>query len=523
MTISSPWPSQAPYPKQHASEWLRQVAEQQPDRTALIGPDERFHSFGEVWDASRRIARMLQEDAGVRKGEVVAIFAANSPEYVVAMHGILLAGGVVTTVNPLLKQRELVHQLSDSGAVAVFGMRELLSVVGMVRDELSALRRTYAIDDIWDMAAAAAGYVEPVAIDSEKDLAALPYSAGTTGLPKGVMLTHYNVSSNVRQSLATDLWQPGAVSVDFLPFHQVYGLIAVLNTGLANGAAQVVIPRFDAHLVLYLIHKYSVTDLFVVPPALRSLIDLAEQGQKYDTSSLRFIFSATAPLVARTAEAAQRLFMCPVIQGYGLTETSPIANATPVSKPKLDSVGPPVSDTAEKVVGTETGREVAAGEVGELMVKGPQVMQGYWKQPEATAQAITDDGWLRTGDICRFDEDGYVYVVDRKGDTINYKGYQVAPAELEAVLRQHPSIMDAAVIPKSDVIAGEIPKAFVVARPGQRPTTRDVMQFVEERVAPHKRIREVEFVWEIPKTATGEILRRELIERERAQSREPTQ
>ena len=166
---------------------------------------------------------------------------------------------------------------------------------------------------------------------------------------------------------------------------------------------------------------------------------------------------------------------------------------------------------------------MAAGEVGELLVKGPQVMRGYWKQPEATSQAITDDGWLGTGDICRFDEDGYVYVVDRKGDTIDYKGYQVAPAELEAVLRRRPSVMDAAVIPKSDVVAGEIPKAFVVARPGQRPTTRDIMQFVEERVAPHKRIREVEFVWEIPKTATGEILRRELIERERAQSRESTQ
>jgi long-chain acyl-CoA synthetase len=523
MTISSPWPSQAPYPKQHASEWLRQVAEQQPDRTALIGPDERFHSFGEVWDASRRIARMLQEDVDVRKGQVVAIFAANSPEYVVAMHGILLAGGVVTTVNPLLKQRELVHELSDSGAVALFGSRENLPLVGMVKGELTALRRTYAIEDTWDMAAAASGYAEPVTVDPEKDLAALCYSSGTTGLVKGVMLTHYNLSSNVRQILSTDLWQAGAVSVDFLPFHEVYGLIAVLNAGLASGAAQVIIPRFDAHLVLYLIHKYSVTDLFVVPPALRSLIDLAEQGKKYDTSSLRFIFSAAAPVLPRTAEAAQRLFMCPVIQGYGLTETSPIANVSPLGKPKLDSVGPPVSDTAEKVVGTETGRELAAGEVGELLVKGPQVMQGYWKQPEATAQAITDDGWLRTGDICRFDEDGYVYVVDRKGDTINYKGYQVAPAELEAVLRQHPSVMDAAVIPKGDVVAGEIPKAFVVARPGQRPTTRDIMQFVEERVAPHKRVREVEFVWEIPKTAAGDILRRELIERERAQSQESTQ
>jgi acyl-CoA synthetase (AMP-forming)/AMP-acid ligase II len=520
MTITSPWPSQEPYPKRHLSDCLREHAEQEPDKTALIGPDERFYSVGEVWDASRRLARMLQEEAGIRKGEVVAIFAVNSPEYVVAVHGILLAGAVVTTVNPLFKERELVTQLSDCGAVALFGMRALLPLVDMVRGELPLLRRTYAVADIWDMAEEAGGYAEPVTIDPEKDLAALPYSSGTTGLPKGVMLTHRNLCGNVRQILATDLPQPGAVSLDFLPFHQTYGLIRVMNVGLASASAQVIIPRFDAHLILYLIHKYSVTDLFVVPPALRSLIDLAEQGQKYDTSSLRFIMSGGAPLLRRTVEAAERLFGCPVIQGYGLTEASAITNESPLSRPKVDSVGTPVSDTTEKVVSTETGRELAAGEAGELLVRGPQVMQGYWNQPDATAEVLDADGWLRTGDICRFDEDGYVYVLDRKKDTINYKGYQIAPAELEAVLRQHPSVMDAAVIPKSDVIAGEIPKAFVVARPGQRPTTRDVIQFVEDRVAPHKRIREVEFVWEIPKATTGEILRRELIERERAQSQE---
>ncbi|MGQ9571905.1 MAG: AMP-binding protein [Dehalococcoidia bacterium] len=520
MVITSPWPSQAPYPKRHLSECLQEHAEQQPDKTALIGPDERFYSFGEVWDASRRLARLLQEEANLSKGEVVAIFAVNSPEYVVAVHGILLAGGVVTPVNPLFKERELVSQLSDSGAVALFGMRALLPLVDMVKGELPALRRTYAAADIWDMVAETSGYAEPVAIDPDKDLAALPYSAGTTGLPKGVMLTHSNLCSNVRQILAAGLTTPGAVSLDFLPFHQTYGLIRVMSVGLANASAQVIIPHFDAHLVLYLIHKYSVTDLSVVPTALRSLMDLAEQGKKYDTSSLRFIVSGAAPLAARTAEAAQRLFMCPVVQAYGLTESTAITNETPLSRPKLESVGPPLSDTEERIVSTETGGELAAGEVGELLVRGPQVMQGYWNQPEATVEALTADGWLRTGDICRFDEDGYLYMLDRKKDTITYKGYQVAPAELEAVIRQHPSVMDAAVIPKADVVAGEIPKAFVVARPGQRPTTRDIIQFVEERVAPYKQVREVEFVWEIPKSPAGEILRRVLIERERAKSQE---
>jgi len=523
MTISSPWPSQAPYPKRQLTDCLREPAERQPDGTALIGPDERFYSFGEVWDAALRMARVLQEEVGVRKGEVVAIFADNCPEYVVAVHSILLAGGVVTTVNPRFRERELIHQLSDCGAVAVFCMPGNCPLVGMVRDELPALRSAFPIIDIWDKAAEAGGYAEPVAIDPEKDLAFLPYSSGTTGLPKGVMLTHQNVCSNVSQNLAAGLAQPGAVSLDFLPFYQIFGLIPVMNVGLANAKAQVIIPSFDPHLVLYLIHKYSVTDLFVVPPALRNLIDLAEQGQKYDTSSLRFIISGAARLLPRTAEAAQRLFSCPVTQGYGLTETSPTTNLNPLNRPKPDSVGPPVSDTKEKVVSTETGKELSTGEIGELLIQGPQVMLGYWNQPEATANALSEDGWLRTGDICSFDEDGYVYVVDRKKDAINYKGAEIAPAELEAVLRQHPCVLDAAVIPKSDPIAGQVPKAFVVARPGQRATKSDIMQFVENRVAPHKRIREVEFVWEIPKTATGEILRRELIQRERARSEGPSE
>ena len=454
---------------------------------------------------------------------MVAVFADNCPEYVVAVHSILMAGGVVTTVNPRFRERELIHQLGDCGAVAVFCAPANCPLVGMVRDELPALRNSFPITDIWDKAAEARGLAEPVAIDPDKDLAFLPYSSGTTGLPKGVMLTHHNVCANVTQNLAAGLSQPGAVSLDFLPFYQIFGLIPVMNVGLANAKAQVIIPSFDPHLVLYLIHKYSVTDLFVVPPALRNLIDLAEQGQKYDTSSLRFIISGAARLQPRTAEAGQRLFSCPVIQGYGLTETSPTTNLNPLNRPKLDSVGPPVSDTKEKVVSTETGKELSTGEIGELLIQGPKVMLGYWNQPEATANALTEDGWLRTGDICSFDEDGYVYVVDRKKDAINYKGYEVAPAELEAVLRQHPCVMDAAVIGKSDPVAGQVPKAFVVARPGQRATKSDIMQFVENWVAPHKRIREVEFVWEIPKTATGEILRRELIQRERARSEGPSE
>jgi long-chain acyl-CoA synthetase len=238
--------------------------------------------------------------------------------------------------------------------------------------------------------------------------------------------------------------------------------------------------------------------------------------ERFDTSSLRLISSGAAALPLEVGERAKAIFKCIVTQGYGMTETSPTINANPFERIKLESSGPPFPDTLEKIVSLDTGEELPLGEVGELMVKGPQVMKGYWKNPEETADCLSEDGWLRTGDIARFDEDGYVYLVDRKKEMIKYKGFQVAPAELEALLHEHPAVLDAAVIPKPDMAGGEIPKACVVRRPGVEVTPEEIMAFVAERVAPYKKVREVEYLTEIPKTASGKILRRELIERERA-------
>jgi acyl-CoA synthetase (AMP-forming)/AMP-acid ligase II len=515
MPISGPWPSQAPYPKNHLSDLLRDSAEQRGDKTALIGPDEKAYTFRDVWDASRKIARMLH-DAGVGKRQAVGILSPNCAEYAPALHGILLAGGIATTLNPLYREREIAHQLHDAEAVACFVARPLVPLVNAARHDVPSLRHIYVLDDAWEMAAEVKGEPEPVELDYEKDIAVLPYSSGTTGLPKGVMLSHYNISSNLRQVMATELVRVGeAVFLDFLPFYHIYGLVILLNAGLHAGATQVILPRFDPEVTLHLIEKYHVTDLFAVPPALLALVHFPG-AERFDTSSLRYILSGAAPLPPEVGIQAGRRYGCAILQGYGMTETSPTTNSSPLERVKMTSVGPPVADTLEKIVDLESDEELAIGGVGELLVQGPQVMGGYWRRPDATAETMTKDGWLRTGDIARMDEDGYVYILDRKKEMIKYKGYQVAPAELEAVLMEHPDVRDAAVVPQPHFESGERPKAFVVLHDGAHLSADALMQFVSERVAPYKKVREVEFLDAIPKNPSGKILRRDLIDRERA-------
>ena len=515
--MGSPWPSQAPYEKHHFSDLLKRTAERLPDKTAFIGGDESLYTFGQIWDAAQRTARMLQDDAGVKKGETTAILAPNCPEYAVALHGSLLTGAKVTTLNPLYKEREVQHQLDDADAVVVFVSKLFAPVLAAVRDDLPKVRKVYEIEDIWNLASGHKPDPDPVEIDPEKDIAVLPYSSGTTGLPKGVMLTHYNLTSNLKQLMATGLIDEHSVLLAFLPFFHIYGLMVLLNSSLESGATCLVMPRFDPDQTLAFIEKYKVTDFFVVPPALLALTHHPKLGEA-DLSSLRFIFSGAAPLPPEVATMAAERFGCPVFQGYGMTETSPLTNTVPIDAPKDNSVGPAVADTEEKIVNLETGDELPAGEIGELLIRGPQVMQGYWKNPDATAETILDDGWLRSGDLCYMDGDGYLFIVDRIKEMIKYKGYQVAPAELEGVIMEHPAVLDAAVIPKRDFEAGEVPKAFVVLKPGQEASAEDIMAFVAEQVAPYKKLRELEFAESIPKSAAGKILRRELIEQERAKT-----
>ena len=513
MLITSPWMSLEPYPRMNLAHFVERHGRRFGDKAAVISTEGKEYSFLHVHEWSRRVGRFLQEK-GVKKGDRVGLFSTNCPEYFVAFFAILHAGGVATPLNSMYREREVHHQMADSGAVLLLAGRSMLPVAQAAATELPRLKAVYCLDDVWEWAADTPPEPAPVEINALEDLAVLPYSSGTTGLPKGVMLTHFNITSNIRQSLTLGYTTSYSVAVDFLPFYHIYGLTVLMNCGLVVGQTQVVMPSFNPELLMSLIEKHKVTDMFVVPPALLIMLNHPSFG-KFDTSSLKFIYAGAAPLPAELGEQARRAFNCALVEAYGLTETSPVINTPPVHMITPGSVGPPVSDTEEKIVDLDTGEELPTGKAGELLVRGPQIMKGYWNQPEATAEALTEDGWLRTGDIAFADELGYIRIVDRKKEMIKYKGYQIAPAELESLLLDHPAVLDAAVIPKRQPDGSETPKAFVVLRPGMDCTSEEIQAFVEERVAPYKKIRDVEFLDVIPKSLSGKILRRELIERER--------
>jgi len=515
MIVSGYWPSQVPYEEIPLPELLRRSAERFGDKPALIGADGTTRTYRELWSYARKVARFLQ-DHGIEKGDKVGIFSPNHVDYASVFYGTLLAGATVTTLNPLYREREIEHQLDDAEAVALFVFSPMAEPVEAARRNLPRLRHVWPIDGLPDLLGGVPEEYRPVEINPREDVAVLPYSSGTTGLPKGVMLTHYNISCAVKQCLATEQLTSDAVGLCVLPFFHIYGMTVLLSVGLALGTTGVVMMRFDVEQMLQLVGKYGITNLYLAPPALLAMANVPNPS-RFDTSCLRVVVSAAAPLPPEVAERLKSIYDCLVSQGYGLTETSPTANTNPLDRIKLESCGPPMADTFEKIVSLDTGEELPAGEVGEVAVQGPQVMKGYWKRPKETSECLSEDGWLLTGDIGWLDEDGYLYIVDRKKEMIKYKGYQVAPAELEAVLHEHPSVLDAAVIPKPHLEGGEIPKALVVLREGCEASPEELMAFVAEKVAPYKKIREVEYVSEVPKSPAGKILRRDLIERERAE------
>ncbi len=514
MVVSGYWPSQAPYEEIPLPELLRRSAERFGDKPALIGADGPTRTYGELWTYARKVARFLQ-DQGIGKGDKVGIFSPNHVDYASVFYGALLAGATVTTLNPLYREREIEYQLNDAQAVALFVFSPMGAAVEAARQHLPHLRHAWPIDNLPDLLDDVPEEYRPVDINAREDVAVLPYSSGTTGLPKGVMLTHYNITSNVKQSLAARRLTSDVVGLCVLPFFHIYGMTVLLGAGLASGGTGIVMMRFDAEQMLHLVGKHRMTNLYLAPPALLAMANVPNPS-RFDTSSVRAIHCGAAPLPLEVAERARSIYGCPVSQGYGLTETSPTTNTNPLDRIKLESCGPPVADTFEKIVSLDTGEELSTGEVGEMVVRGPQIMKGYWQRPQETSECLSEDGWLLTGDIGWLDEDGYLYILDRKKEMIKYKGYQVAPAELETLLHEHPAVLDVAIIPKPHLEGGEIPKAFVVLREGFEASPEELMAFVAEKVAPYKKIREVEYLTEIPKTASGKILRRDLIEQERA-------
>lgn len=499
-------------------------AEGRADKPALIdGPTGRVVTYGQWASGVRRVAAGLAQ-RGFGKGCVLAICSPNLPEYSMAFHGALLAGGTVTTANPLYTADELASQLNDSGA-------RLLVTISPLLDKAREAASRAGIEELLVFGEAAgatpfaallaeAGPVPEVSIDPREDVAALLYSSGTTGLPKGVMLTHRNVVANTLQSCgAFDTVGGDDVLAGVLPFFHCYGLVVILNMALYNGATVICIPRFELEAFLGLLQKYGVTVAHLVPPIVLALAKHPAVAQ-YDLSKLELIVSGAAPLGAGVAAACADRLGCTLLQGYGLTETSPVTHvsASRAGISKLGSIGGPVSNTECMVASLVDHRELAANEQGEICIRGPQVMKGYLNRPDATAAMIDADGWLHTGDIGYADADGDFFIVDRVKELIKYKGLQIAPAELEAVLLTHPAVADAAVIPIPDEEAGEVPKALVLLKADATP--EELMAFVAQRVAPYKKIRKIEIIDQIPKTASGKILRRVLVDRERGRRAE---
>jgi acyl-CoA synthetase (AMP-forming)/AMP-acid ligase II len=518
MILRSRWPD-VEIPDRALTPYVFEHVEQRVSVPALIeGPTGRTLTYGALHRDIRRFARGLA-DRGFRRHDVFAICCPNVPEYAVAFHGVASAGGASTTVNPLYTPGELHRQLVDSKA------RFLLTMPPFLQSAKEGAKDT-AVQEVFLLGGGDGatpyealldndGDAPHITINPAEDLVALPYSSGTTGLNKGVMLTHRNLVANLAQvqSVFCNDTKEGDVGVGLLPFFHIFALMVILNLNLRNGATTVTLPRFELQQFLETLSKHRVTFAHVVPPIVLALSKQPLVDQ-YDLSSLRWILSGAAPLGADLAESCATRLHCRVIQGYGLTETSPTTHVNPPDeRNRPGMVGLAVPNTECKIVDPATGQALGPGQDGELWMRGPQVMKGYLNNPQATAAVIDDDLFFHSGDIARVDEDGYFRIVDRVKELIKYKGLQIAPAELEALLLSHPAVADAAVVPMPDEEAGEVPKAFVVKR--GEVSESELMTWVADRVAPYKKLRAVEMLDLIPKSPSGKILRRVLVERER--------
>jgi acyl-CoA synthetase (AMP-forming)/AMP-acid ligase II len=453
---------------------------------------------------------------GVHPGDVLALCAPNCIEFAVAWFAAASIGAIVTTVNPQCTGDEVTRQLRQTGA------RWLVATSGLVEQKLRAVIPGTAIVGTFVIGEPAAGAIPfgslpvtappPAAPVSASDVALLPTSSGTTGLPKSVELTHRNLVASLCQTRLAHPVAGSDVVIAALPLFHIYGLQITLNLPLLAGATVVILPRFELEAFLRAVQDHGITRAEVVPPMVLGLMT-AGVVDDYDLSTLRLLTSAAAPLGADVARACAGRLGCRVKQAYGMTEVSGGTHIAPDDGPdRPDSIGPALPGVECRIVDPRTGADLRPGEPGELLVRTAGAMRGYLGDPGATAATIDPDGWLRTGDIVRADSGGWFYVTDRVKELIKYKGYQVAPAELEAILLTHPAVADAAVVRRPDALAGEIPKAFVVLRAPA--SAQELMAWVAERVASYKRVRQVEFTDSIPRSPAGKILRRLLVERD---------
>jgi acyl-CoA synthetase (AMP-forming)/AMP-acid ligase II len=518
-------------------EFVLADAERRGTKIALVdAASGRSCSYRDLARRAREVAANLS-NGGLEPGDVCAIFSLNCIEYPIAFLGAALAGAATTTVHSQHTSEECATQLRDARARILFTSPELLDRA-LPAARAAGVERLFVFGEgagavpfaSLEQHADRARIGSSIACDPRIDVVALPYSSGTTGVPKGVMLTHRNLVANLLQLESRAYFGADDTLVCVLPMFHIYGLSVILCQGLYTGATIVTLPRYDLELLMHAVRDHRVSLAHLVPPILLALSKDPSIDPR-DLASVHTVFSGAAPLSPSIIRACSERIGCRVEQGYGLTETSPATHST--SRGEDDdagSAGPCLPATECKLVDTESGVELAStprdasargqmelGEPGEILIRGPQVMKGYANRPDATRATIDSDGWLHTGDIGRIDARGRLYVVDRVKELIKYKGCQVAPAELEAILLEHECVADAAVIPVPDEEAGEIPKAFVVTKRGV--SADELMSFVAARVAPYKRVRRIEFVSAIPKSPSGKILRRKLVEDERSRSR----
>eukprot|EP01062_Namystynia_karyoxenos_P015444 TRINITY_DN155_c0_g1_i1.p1 TRINITY_DN155_c0_g1~~TRINITY_DN155_c0_g1_i1.p1 ORF type:complete len:585 (+),score=220.76 TRINITY_DN155_c0_g1_i1:83-1756(+) len=509
------------------------------DATAFIdGTTGQKLSYAGLWQAVRRTAAGLQR-RGLRKGDVVSIWSPNCIDYVIAFHGVIAAGGVVTTVSPAYTAAEAARQLENSGAVYACCGPAFLDRMGEAKQQYRALREVFVfgntvVDGTCGVATSlsavqVAADPEPVTINPDEDVCVLPYSSGTTGLPKGTMLTHFNLVTNLVQCrypgvLGTpDALSPKDTLLAVLPFYHIYGMVVVMNLAICCGARVVTLPGFDPPLYLRCLKQYDVTVAHVAPPLVQYLAKSPDVQKALPFPALKELFSAAAPLGSELSiEVRRRLGEHLIVrQGYGMTELSPVSHADRSQGAKLGSIGYLFPSMEARIVCPVTGKDQPKGtekERGELWLRGPNVMKGYHANEKATKETIDSEGWLHTGDIAYIDHDSCYYIVDRLKELIKVKGYQVAPAELEALLMKHSEIADAAVIgvPAQKYGGregdGEMPKAFVVLQPGSKLTTTDIVAWLSPQVSSYKQLKPhaIDLVPSVPKTASGKILRKDL-------------
>jgi acyl-CoA synthetase (AMP-forming)/AMP-acid ligase II len=490
------------------------------DTPALVdGASGAALSYGRLHAAVARVAAALAR-RGVGRGDVVALFAPNCPPWAVAYHGALRANAAVTTVNSLYTAEEAATQLADSRARLLVTVSPFLDRATAAAKEVGLGDRDVVVLDgapghpsLADLLAEIAPPPAPAV--GPDDPAVLPCSSGTTGRAKCVVLTHRNLVTNLLQVRCLSDFGPGTRLLAVLPFFHIYGMTMVLNQGLQRGGTVVTMPRFDLAEFLRVVAEHRIQRLYIAPPVAVALAKHPAVDSA-DLSSVQVIVSGAAPLDAELGRAVARRVGCAVRQGYGMTELSPVSHCIPDDRDDidLDSVGLLLPNMQARIVDPATGAERDPGAPGELWLRGPNVMAGYLDDPAATAATVDAEGWLHTGDVATVDADGAFRIVDRVKELIKYKGYQVPPAELEALLLRHDRIADAAVIGVRDAEGEEVPKAFVVAQPGADLTAAEVEAFVAERLAPYKKVRAVEFVAAIPKSASGKILRKDLRARE---------